>query len=164
MSKYNHVQSLRRSPVNDLRGVQKLEWTKNVSVTRGRLSRSPVAPPSPKTKGRFSKTEFYLTGLQSPRCGSPCPWSQSSSLLISPCVTLSGYLSRTICCLIMRWRRIISRTGWLWSWTWRELCGIKQRCVKSRRTAAYPARITPLSGILSPAWLSRYQDPGPWRI
>ncbi len=28
MSKYNHVQSLRRSPVSDLRGVQKLEWTK----------------------------------------------------------------------------------------------------------------------------------------
>ncbi len=25
MSKYNHVQSLRRSPVSDLRGVQKLE-------------------------------------------------------------------------------------------------------------------------------------------
>ncbi len=38
MSKYNHVQSLRRSPVNDLRGVQKLEWTKALWVTVSNIS------------------------------------------------------------------------------------------------------------------------------
>ncbi len=38
MSKYNHVQSLRRSPVNDLRGVKKLEWTKALWVTVSNIS------------------------------------------------------------------------------------------------------------------------------
>ncbi len=37
MSKYNHVQSLKRSPVNDLR-VQKLEWTKAMWVIVSNIS------------------------------------------------------------------------------------------------------------------------------
>lgn len=137
----------------------------NISVLT-QASHSLGAPPLFKDFRRVSKTEFYLTGLQSPRCGPLCSWSQSSPLYISPCVTLKSmeYLSHTICFLTTRWRRIISRTGWLWSWIWKELCGIKERCVKSRRTAAYPARITPHSGILSQVWVSRSQEPGPWRI
>ncbi len=38
MSKYNHVQSLRRSPVNYLRGVQKPEFTKVLWVTVSNIS------------------------------------------------------------------------------------------------------------------------------
>ncbi len=38
MSKYSHVQSLRRSPVNELRGVQKLKWTKALWVTVSNIS------------------------------------------------------------------------------------------------------------------------------
>ncbi len=40
MSKYNHVQSLRRSPVSDLRGVQKLECAAPLSRSQRSLIRA----------------------------------------------------------------------------------------------------------------------------